>query len=138
MEGDGLNAFSAGALGEAFAQALGQGKLTPAEREFVIQIADDFRPDELPGVSAADLAANLAAFWRFADTAQGEGPQIRLLHAHGADARDLNLELLEIVQPDAPFLVDSIMGELSEAGFEVRAMFHPVVTVGRDAKGRRT
>ena len=34
---------------------------------------------------------------------------------------------MEIVQPDAPFLVDSVMGELVDAGADVLAMFHPVV-----------
>ncbi|MFN4186318.1 MAG: NAD-glutamate dehydrogenase, partial [Hyphomonas sp.] len=32
-----------------------------------------------------------------------------------------------IVQTDAPFLVDSVMGALAEAGVSVRALFHPVV-----------
>ncbi len=42
------------------------------------------------------------------------------------DGTDLKSDLLEIVQPDRPFLVDSIMGDIAEQGFSVRAMFHPV------------
>ena len=38
--------------------------------------------------------------------------------------------MLEIVQPDAPFLVDSVMGALSAGGYDVRAMFHPVAEDG--------
>ena len=41
------------------------------------------------------------------------------------------------MQDDAPFLVDSLMGELADVGLDVRAMFHPVVEVARDAQGRR-
>ena len=50
-------------------------------------------------------------------------------------ATPLDLDVLEIVQPDAPFLVDSVMGELADAGLEVRGMAHPVVS--RSA-GRKT
>ncbi|MET0271913.1 MAG: NAD-glutamate dehydrogenase domain-containing protein, partial [Phenylobacterium sp.] len=42
-----------------------------------------------------------------------------------------------IVQDDAPFLVDSVMGEISQQGLSVRALFHPIVTVQRDRAGLR-
>jgi glutamate dehydrogenase len=77
-------------------------------------------------MSAEDLAAALADFWRFSQT-EGEPPLIRLVRTLGADGRDLRRDRLEIVQPDAPFLVDSVMGELAAAGFRVRSMFHPVM-----------
>ena len=56
---------------------------------------------------------------------------MRLVRARGVDGRDLKADVLEIVQPDAPFLVDSVMGEVGESGAEVKAMFHPIV--GEDA-----
>ena len=34
------------------------------------------------------------------------------------------LDLLQIVQDDRPFLVDSVMGELVEQGVSIRAMLH--------------
>ncbi|MDZ4111391.1 MAG: NAD-glutamate dehydrogenase, partial [Brevundimonas sp.] len=37
---------------------------------------------------------------------------------------------LTLVQEDRPFLVDSVMGELAEAGVTVRSMFHPIVEMG--------
>ncbi|HEY1448903.1 MAG TPA: NAD-glutamate dehydrogenase, partial [Caulobacteraceae bacterium] len=73
-------------------------------------------------------------FWRFAQERREDAPTVRLIRATGTKGRDLRLDLLEIVQPDAPFLVDSVMGEVGEAGAEVKAMFHPIV----EADGSRT
>jgi glutamate dehydrogenase len=137
MYDDDVPAFSTAALQQAFARELGSGALSEAEIRFVAQVADDVRAEEIPDVQPADLAASLARFWRFADQRDADVPKLRLSHALGADARDLKLELLEIVQDDAPFLVDSVMGELAAAGIEVRAMFHPVVKIARDASGQR-
>ncbi len=46
--------------------------------------------------------------------------------------------VLEIVNDDMPFLVDSVLGELAERGVDVRFVVHPVFTVERDAAGRLT
>ena len=101
-------------------------------RAFAKQAAEDAQPDELPELSAADLARNLSDFWRFAERRRGRGPQIRITPTLGAQ-----LDRLEIVQDDAPFLVDSIMGEIADQGLSVRAMFHPIVEVRRDRTGQR-
>ena len=41
------------------------------------------------------------------------------------------------MQDDAPFLVDSVMGEIADQGLSVRAMFHPIVEVRRERTGDR-
>jgi glutamate dehydrogenase len=109
--------------------------LPPGSEAFVEAIAADYRPEELPGVTLAELARRAAQLWAFAQAARGEAPVIRIGPAHGAGGADIAAELVEIVQPDAPFLVDSVMGELIDAGAIVMAMFHPVI----DTKaGRRS
>jgi glutamate dehydrogenase len=122
--------FSLENLEKAFVSALG-GRASKAQGAFVAGVLEDFRPGELREVSAVDLAAVLAGFWKFAKARHGHAPTVRLIRAKGADGRDLMLDLLEIVQPDAPFLVDSVMGEVGETGAEVRAMFHPMVEEGK-------
>ena len=104
-------------------------------RSFVQQAAADSAPDELPELTAADVAANLADFWRFGERRKGKGPSIRVAPVLGDKAH--GLDRLEIVQDDAPFLVDSIMGEVAERGLSVRAMVHPIVEVRRDRTGLR-
>ena len=46
--------------------------------------------------------------------------------------------MLEIVNDDMPFLVDSVLAELAEQGLEIRFVAHPVFTVERDGAGRLT
>jgi glutamate dehydrogenase len=119
-------------LAKALQAELKDDPSTAAVKAFAKQAAEDAQPDELPELSTADLARNLADFWRFAARRRGRTPQVRIAPAVGAE-----LDRLEIVQDDAPFLVDSVMGEIADQGLSVRAMFHPIVDVQRDRAGQR-
>ena len=44
--------------------------------------------------------------------------------------------MLEIVNDDMPFLVDSVVGELNQRGLDIRLFVHPVFIVERDLAGR--
>ena len=46
--------------------------------------------------------------------------------------------VLQVVTDDRPFLVDTVLLALSDAGWTVRALRHPVERVSRDADGRLT
>ena len=116
---------------------LGHDGLSAAETAFIDQLEEDLSSDDIAGLTPEDLAALALDFWRFAGQRAGAGPDVRLTAALGAGGRDLELLALQIVQDDAPFLVDSVMGEITEGGYVVKAMFHPVVDVGRDPDGRR-
>ncbi|GGL18985.1 NAD-glutamate dehydrogenase [Caulobacter rhizosphaerae] len=109
-----------------FGAALGQEALTEAQTRFAAQVQEDWSAEELPGFDPADVAHALTEFWTFGETAT-DPLSIRVRPARRADGTDLKSDLLEIVQPDRPFLVDSIMGAVAEHGFSVRAMFHPVI-----------
>jgi glutamate dehydrogenase len=132
-------AVTLSSLNQAFAEALtrtGEAVAGAAaeHRDFIARVLEDYRPEELPGATALDLGAVLAGFWRFGAAAPAERATVRLIRARGADGRDLKADLLEIAQPDAPFLVDSVMGELGERGAEVRAMFHPIAGQGESRR----
>ena len=116
-------------LEAGFAQALGRTRLEAAELRFLRQAEDDWRAEELPGAAPEDLLVNLADAWKIAAerTPGDQTPVVRLTPARTADGSQLPFDLLTVIQPDRPFLVDSVMGELAESGFSVRAMFHPVV-----------
>jgi len=119
----------------AFLAAVDGDVAIEAATAFIEQAAADAAADETPELSPEDLAANLADFWAFGAKRRGRAPVVRVAAALGeAGGR---LDRLEIVQDDAPFLVDSIMGEIADQGLSVRAMFHPVVAVTRDRKGER-
>ena len=68
----------AAALTAAFHHALaGDGDDTAAAQAFIARVLEDYRPEELPELSADALADALAGFWRLG--AKGaEGPVVRL------------------------------------------------------------
>lgn len=100
--------------------------LSLEERDFLAQVDADWAVEDAPVLSATAAAASLAEFWDYAVGVKGDQPVVRLRSAGETGA---GRDLLEIVQPDRPFLVDSVMGEITEGGFRVRAMFHPVVEI---------
>ena len=125
----------ASTLAKAVVAALKGDPAIACAKTFAVQACADAGPDELPELSDKELAANLADFWRFGERRRGRGPTIRIAPVIGLKAG--GLDRLEIVQDDAPFLVDSIMGEIAEQGLSVRALFHPIVQAKRDRAGLR-
>ena len=128
-------------LPKAIVDALKGDPAIAYAKPFAAQAAADAAPDELPELTTGQLAENLADFWRFGERRRGRGPTLRvapvLAGKNGLGGKHAGLDRLEIVQDDAPFLVDSIMGEIAEQGLSVRALFHPIVEVRRDRAGLR-
>src|SRR6185503_1260005 len=46
------------------------------------------------------------------------------------------ISVIEIVNEDMPFLVDSVMAELAERGLDIRLVAHPIVAAERDKGGK--
>jgi glutamate dehydrogenase len=114
-----------------FLAALGAGDHGPTSEQtaFLAHVLDDLRQGELADLTEEDLGMALAGFWRSRRLPAEEKLSIRYERAFGADGRALDLDRLEIIQPDSPFLVDSVMGQIAEAGAHVQAMVHPIVEV---------
>src|SRR3569833_1745810 len=109
--------FSPETVVRALARAKGQkGKSAAAlasERDFAVQLLEDYAPGDLPQLTPGDLGALAFDLWTFcAAHPEPQGPQARLVDARGEGGRPLGLDLLQIVQGARPFLVDSVMGEL--------------------------
>ncbi|MFN4288323.1 MAG: NAD-glutamate dehydrogenase [Brevundimonas sp.] len=104
-------------------------RLDDIQRDFLAQAVEDYEDDETPELSPVDFAQALGAFWIYGKEAKApRKPRIRVRELKSGEGASLDYDAIEIVQKDAPFLVDSVMGELADAGVYVRAMFHPVVT----------
>ncbi|QTC90809.1 NAD-glutamate dehydrogenase [Brevundimonas goettingensis] len=130
-------AISLEALEDGFAKA--GGGTGPLQSSYLSQAHEDYADDETPELGGADLAALLARVWTSADVRKsGEAARVSVQPLAAADGSATGYDVIAIVQDDRPFLVDSVMGELADAGVSVRALFHPVVTLGRDAAGART
>ena len=130
-------AISLEALTRAFETAAGGGG-GPLAASYLAQAHEDYAADETPELGGEDLAALLAKVWADAEVRRpGEAPRVTVEPLAAADGRSSCYDVVAIIQDDRPFLVDSVMGELADAGVSVRAMFHPVVVTGRSAEGRR-
>jgi glutamate dehydrogenase len=108
---------------QAFADRAGRGD---AETAFLARVLADYQEDELPGWTEDALAEVLAGLWRFG---QAETGAFRIERAPLPDALGRPLDLVLLTEPEKPFIVDSVMGELAAHGLDLRAMFHaPVAT----------
>src|SRR5262249_45296195 len=90
-------------------------------------------PEDLLACSAADLARLAQDAWEFFAERQPGRPKMRV---QSPGDRLSSISVIEIVNDDKPFLLDSTMDELTELGVEVRLVAHPVLRVVRDPAGR--
>ena len=104
---------------------------------FFAQIYDDALAEDLEQVAAADLAAMSVDFWHYGEQRSGEEILVRMRPATRDDGTELPRDVLEIIGRDRPFIVDSVMGEIGAQGYDILAMFHPIVQVRRDNDGAR-
>ncbi|HYD72327.1 MAG TPA: NAD-glutamate dehydrogenase [Candidatus Binatia bacterium] len=108
-----------------------------AAEAFLRGMYDDASPDELEGLTMADLATLSHDFWVWRAECETGVRASRIRRGIGAGGRQLDRDILEVVGPDMPFLVDSVMGELADQGVAPLAMFHPLAPAksgeGRDS-----
>jgi glutamate dehydrogenase len=113
------------------------GVLAGDARAFLTQLREDASEEEFAELGAGDALALAHDFWTWTQKKDPEAQLVRLRAGVGQGGRMLDRDILEIAGPDMPFLVRSVMGEIAEQGLEVKALFHPLVTVRRDASGVR-
>jgi glutamate dehydrogenase len=96
-------------------------------------------PDDILGESSDDLYGAALSLWQFGAERDPGTPRIRAYNprydAHGWHSSHT---VVEIVNDDMPFLVDSTTAALNRMGLTVHLVIHPVVRVVRDGDGRLT
>ena len=126
---------------ERAAQALiaAAGKILAAEHrdispDFIAALFARAVPEDLMRYDARELAALAADAWTLLAEHRPGTASVRLASpgTSAAHERLKAMSVLEIVNDDMPFLVDSVLGELAERGLEVRLVVHPVFAVARD------
>ena len=89
--------------------------------------------------AASDLSDAALSLWRFAAERQVGQPKLRVLSPSGTEETWLDgHSIVQIVNDDMPFLVDSVTAALTGLGLEVQLVIHPVLSVQRDGTGRLT
>ncbi len=117
-----------------------RGKTTPDQREtlasFVRMYFDQVEPEELAERQVADLYGAALSHWSFARRREPGHARVRVfnptLAEHGWQSTHT---VIEIVNDDMPFLVDSVTMEVNRHGLTLHLIIHPLVAVNRDADG---
>ncbi len=80
--------------------------------------------------------AAVAAYEHLTDRRAPNTPNLRFHdEAFVRGGREHQLTILEVVNDNRPFLLDSTLAELAERGYEPRLVAHPILAVARDPDG---
>ncbi|HSN68518.1 MAG TPA: NAD-glutamate dehydrogenase [Thermoanaerobaculia bacterium] len=111
-------------------------KLRPADAESIERFIHEYfrliAPDDLKGDPDALLAGALS-LWDFGEERVPGQAMIRIVNPTGSRGHTV----VEVVNDDMPFLVDSIVAELNRVERNIHLIIHPVVGVVREKDGKR-
>src|SRR3954463_4539288 len=95
-------------------------------------------PDDIIYSAFETLLGAALSLWQFGEIRNVGAPKVRLFNPT-VEANGWGLEhtVIEILNDDMPFLVDSVSAEVTRLGRNIHLLLHPVVRVRRDAGGRR-
>ena len=118
-----------------------QTKLKNAEaaaaERFVRAFYRNVPPTDIAQQSPEALYGVALSFWQFAQIRPTQQPRIRVFNprqeSHGWKS---NHTVIEVVNDDMPFLVDSVTAALNGLGLTVHLVIHPTVAIRRDDTGR--
>ncbi|MEN3974863.1 NAD-glutamate dehydrogenase [Emcibacter sp. SYSU 3D8] len=107
--------------------------------DFMSRFFAGVTPEDLLDRRPESLFALALSLWRFAAT---RAPGVAKVQAFNPSMEESGWQdrhtVVEIVNDDMPFLVDSVTAELARQGREITLLVHPVITVERDVAGQRT
>lgn len=122
------------------------GVFEPGAAEYLSTYYEDWQQNDGVVLSGRELLALSRNFWMFGQQKSVGKALVRIRSldvdlsgdeaAPSTHALSGRYDVVEIITDDRRFLVDSIIGEISDHGLDIVALFHPVITGGRDAKGR--
>jgi glutamate dehydrogenase len=123
------------AAGQALVR-LGKERGVAVER-FIREFYANVPPDDLRGESVDALFGAALSLWNFGQQRRPGHPKLRVHNPHIDDHGWRSPHsIVEIVNDDMPFLVDSVTAALNQRDLTVYLVIHPVLRVERDAAGR--
>ena len=123
------------------AAALAAKMVDVAERAKAVRVVGKFYehvpPGDIIGRIPRDLCGAGLSLWRFAERRRQGQAKIRVHNPDPlADGWSSPHTIVEIVNDDMPFLVDSVSLAINGTGRVVHLVIHPIMTVARDPQGR--
>ncbi len=109
------------------------GEQAEAAARFVANYYQEVDPDDLAERSVDDLYGAVLSHWHFIQRLGDGLPKLRVYNPnvpeHGWQSSHT---IIEILNDDMPFLVDSIVPEVNRQGLTLHLIIHPVMRVVRD------
>jgi glutamate dehydrogenase len=89
--------------------------------------------------SPEDLFCAALSLWHFAHKRQAGTAKVRVFNPHQDEhGWRSSHTMVEIVNDDMPFLVDSVTAELARQDLDVHLVVHPIMRIARDKSGQMT
>lgn len=123
----------------AYAQAH-TGPASERQGSFITAYFENTDPDEISARGPATLFAQANAHWRLLDAPRAANtPKIRVFNPTLAeDGFVSDHTVVQIVNDNMPFLVDSVTMAINRSGRTAHWIVHPLMSVARDAGGSVT
>ncbi|MCF3946599.1 NAD-glutamate dehydrogenase [Acidiphilium iwatense] len=113
-----------------------QGSAGDAACRFLLQYTAGMATTDLATRSVEDIAAASLSLWSFAQERKPGTNSLRVFNPRGSGAGWGNANaVLELINDDKPFLVESALAVLQSFEQPVHALIHPVLPVTRDGAG---
>ncbi len=124
------------------AAALTIQSMPPGEAEefgnFIRILYERADVDDLEQYAPEVLGGIASSIWSWLERRQPGALVVRVFNpeqsSHGFDSPNT---ILQIVTDDMPFIIDSVLGELSESNFQVVRILHPILETQRDENALR-
>src|ERR1700751_5421880 len=108
-----------------------------AANRFVAQFYEHVPPADVAERTPRNLYGAALSLWRFGGRRRPGQAKIRVHNPDPAgDGWSSAHTIVEIVNDDMPFLVDSITGAINASNRVVHLIIHPILTVARGPEGR--
>ncbi len=119
------------------AERLVRERAPDAPEGFATRLFSGAAAEDLVRYEAAELAEIATESWRFLGQRTVGTAKIRIdAFPVNVGRRLKHVSIVEFVNDDMPFLVDSVMATLTERGHEAHFIVHPLFAVERDADGK--
>ena len=113
------------------------GDVTPLERAFTRQFFATMPVADLEKLDPKTAAALALSAFAFAQVRKRGQPKIRIFTPNAAEhGYDHHRLVVELLNDDMSFLVDSLSSELARLGLVIHETIHPILQVVRNAKGQ--
>ncbi len=117
----------------------GAGKRAGDIERFTRQFFANVSPTDCAETGQDCLRGAVSSLWQYAQSRKPGTTKIRVFNPdHNKDGWSCGHTVVEIVNDDMPFLVDSVTAELNQRNLTVHLIIHPVIASKRSAAGKLT